>query len=119
MQVSGDRPADGGSTAGPKRQIVRRGHAWQRVCGALAGALLGILGTIGALLGGLLGKNNINAVWKYQYQYYHCRNNDRNFVSKINLILYRLQILEGNQDKYNKMQERLFVLEAHQNRCTE
>jgi Na+-transporting NADH:ubiquinone oxidoreductase subunit NqrC len=37
------------------------------------------------------------------------------FVSKINLVLFRIEQLERKQDKYNGMQERLGVVETKVN----
>jgi hypothetical protein len=37
------------------------------------------------------------------------------FVSKINLVLFRIEQLEKKQDKYNGMQERLGVVETKVN----
>jgi hypothetical protein len=37
------------------------------------------------------------------------------FVSKINLVLFRIEQLEKKQDKYNKLQERVLVMEEKLN----
>jgi hypothetical protein len=37
------------------------------------------------------------------------------FVSKINLVLFRIEQLERKQDKYNKLQERVLVMEEKLN----
>jgi hypothetical protein len=37
------------------------------------------------------------------------------FVSKINLVLFRIEQLEKKQDKYNKLQERVLVIEEKLN----
>jgi hypothetical protein len=36
-------------------------------------------------------------------------------VSKINLVLFRIEQLEKKQDKYNKLQERVLVMEEKLN----